>query len=113
MAVERVKEICTMENLNLSLDVIQELCKVSKGDMRKCINTLQSVYLKTRSGTEDSTGIVGADPAQAITVHDFYRIIGSISPEELKHIYGILVTKDFTESRESKMIRHQGSAERV
>lgn len=113
MAVERVKEICQTENLNLSLDVIQELCKVSKGDMRKCINTLQSVFLNTRSGTEEHSNHPNTDPAQAITVDHFYRIIGSISPEELNKVFSILISHNFTESRESTIIRSKEGFKRV
>ena len=41
----KLKQICENEGLGLTDEVLKELLRICKGDLRKSINTLQSIYL--------------------------------------------------------------------
>ena len=42
--LKKLKYICTQENFNISLEVLNKIIKISRGDLRKAINLLQNYY---------------------------------------------------------------------
>jgi len=90
----------------LKNDVATEIIKVSKGDMRKCINFLQNIYLYVNwrnfkpEHREINEGSKNKD-VENLTVEDFYKVIGSISPLEVQKIYSILVKDSYSDARMS------------
>lgn len=40
----RVKQICAIEGVELASDTLETLARVSRGDLRRAITTLQSAY---------------------------------------------------------------------
>jgi replication factor C subunit 3/5 len=53
-AIKKIKEICKRENCNITKDGIESIIKLSKGDMRKIYNLLQSTYITYKEITENS-----------------------------------------------------------
>lgn len=111
-AADRIAEICNQERLPLHRSVIEEMVKVSKGDMRKCINFLQNVYLFANWNMRgpDEKGLSagnkrGLSEERPLDVDDFYRIIGSISPKEVELIFQILLKESYSSGRESEFKR--------
>lgn len=115
-AFERIKFISENERIHLSDPLINEVIKVSKGDMRKCINILQSLYLasnwdpysapvQSKQGFEIEVSN-SKSSGQNLTVDDFYRIIGTISPSKIDHISAILMKHNFSEGSSSKLTRN-------
>jgi len=62
----RLEEICVIEKIKYDKDAIDAIIKISKGDMRAAINTLQHVKLTVN---------------KKITVDNIYRISGHCMPE--------------------------------
>jgi len=111
-AFQKVQTICTNENLDLNPNVIEEIIQVSKGDMRKCINILQSVFLAVSWNLLDSApnnkdlgGQTTPKSIKTLSVDQFYRIIGSISPNDTERIYKVLLSETFTPARIRLLIR--------
>lgn len=86
---------------------MKELIAVSKGDMRKCINLLQSVYLSVNWGQIDGAARQTFRGGSGISVKDFYKMIGSISPEDISRIFQVLTTEGFVAARTSCLISNQ------
>jgi len=42
--LKKLKYICNQENFNISLEVLNKIIKISRGDLRKAINLLQNYY---------------------------------------------------------------------
>ena len=63
-----INNIINLENINISDDCINNIIKISEGDMRKSINILQSLFLI------NSTNI--------IITKDLYKMIGYLEPEK-------------------------------
>jgi DNA polymerase III delta prime subunit len=127
-ALSRVRMISENEGLHLQDDILNEVIKVSKGDMRKCINILQSLYLAVSwdnnltPGDVSYNGTVNAshksnkglveEPThhnskalgKNLTIEDFYRIMGTISPSKIDEILKILLKSSFTEGCSGKII---------
>ena len=99
--------ICKNENLPLKTEVVEEIIKVSKGDMRKSINSLQNVYLFANHQSALAMNIEGVKDCSQLEVDDFYRIIGSISPREVELIFQLLLKESYSECRVSELIRSQ------
>lgn len=76
--------ICDKESLNCSEELIKKIYEVSKGDLRKAVNILQSVV--TVSGKSPSLDVVD-------------EIIGKASPEAITKIVDYLRIGDFNGAR--------------
>lgn len=82
--------------------------------MRKCINILQSVFLSLSWNFAESDSFQGQiakighenQTTTKITVDQFYKIIGSISPLEIEMIFKILLSESFSHARNSYFIRN-------
>jgi DNA polymerase III delta prime subunit len=121
-AFDRIKFISENEKIHLTDSLVNEVIKVSRGDMRKCINILQSLYLAVSwdSGLEDHSGQNGRIIEEGkstvgqrrsgsdLTLDDFYRIVGTISPAKIETIFGILLKHNFSEGSSSKLTSDQG-----
>lgn len=111
-AFDKVQTICDNEKLVLPSAIIQEIIRVSKGDMRKCINILQSVFLALSwnldQGVQSDTF---GNASQNLTVDKFYQIIGSISPSDIERIYQILLRDSFSTARSGCFSRNQNLVE--
>lgn len=67
--VKKLNKICLKENKKINKNVIEEIAKVSKGDMRKAINILQNCFSYNKK----------------ITIKDFNNIFGYLSIKELEN----------------------------
>lgn len=66
--IKKLNKICLKENKKINKNVIEEIAKVSKGDMRKAINILQNCFSYNKK----------------ITLKYFNNIFGYLSIKELK-----------------------------
>lgn len=80
--ITHIKKIVGLESMNVDLDVIKEIIRLSDGDMRKSLNVLQSLYMTC-----------GQEP---IDMNSLYRNIGYPLPEEKKEIINKILTLDLT-----------------
>jgi replication factor C subunit 3/5 len=53
-AIKKIKEVCKKENCNITKEGIEAIIKLSKGDMRKIYNLLQSTYITYKDINEDT-----------------------------------------------------------
>ena len=67
--IKKLNKICLKENKKINKNVIEEIAKVSKGDMRKAINILQNCFSYNKK----------------ITIKDFNNIFGYLSIKELEN----------------------------
>jgi replication factor C subunit 3/5 len=74
-----INNIINLENINISEDCINNIIKISEGDMRKSINILQSLFLI------NSTNI--------IITKDLYKMIGYLEPEKSLEMMNYLFEK--------------------
>ena len=66
--VERLQYISQQENIKPSKHILQLLCQITRGDLRKSISLLQSIhYLKLEDNEEDSR-------------EEIFNLIGTVSP---------------------------------
>lgn len=63
----RLKKICELENLEYSDEGLEELIKISDGDMRRAINNLQSVSITYGNVTQENVIDVVNMPGSLIT----------------------------------------------
>jgi replication factor C subunit 3/5 len=63
-----MNNIINLENINITEDCINNIIKISEGDMRKSINILQSLYL--------------INSKNVIITKDLYQMIGYLEPEK-------------------------------
>jgi len=75
--------IAKKEGLEITKAGMDALLKVAEGDMRKAINTLQSVSILSKKIDEDSV----------------YSVAASLRPEDVKAILALALDKKFLESR--------------
>jgi len=73
---KRLEEICVIEKINYDKSAIEAIIKITKGDMRAAINTLQHVKLTV----EDK-----------ITIENVYKISGNCMPEINTDIFNNLI----------------------
>lgn len=80
--ISHIKTIIKIENMQVNEDVIDEMIKLSDGDMRKSINVLQSLYMTYGN--------------EIIDMVSLYRNIGHPLPNEKKDIINKILTLDLT-----------------
>jgi DNA polymerase III delta prime subunit len=73
---ERLEEICTIEKIKHDKSAVDAIIKITKGDMRAAINTLQHVKLTFKN---------------KITVEHVYKISGYCMPQVNIDIFDILI----------------------
>eukprot|EP01084_Bolivina_argentea_P190313 327095_1 len=78
----RLKYIASKENINLKEDGIKSILRLSNGDMRKCLNIMQSSHTSYNIVNEDSV----------------YECTGKPKQSEIQNILNHLLNKDFKES---------------
>jgi DNA polymerase III delta prime subunit len=74
--IKRLEEICSIENINYDKNAIEAIIKITKGDMRAAINTLQQVKLTVN---------------KKITTENVYKVSGYCMPQVNIDIFNILV----------------------
>lgn len=93
---KKISEICEKENLNYDTNVIETISYLSRGDLRKSINFLQSLSLQT----------------DHITLDICYKIAGVPSILEVKEIIETLldpnINFDKTNMKIDQLIKSQG-----
>ncbi|XWV25253.1 putative replication factor c small subunit [Tupanvirus deep ocean] len=73
---KRLEEICTIEKIKYDKNATDAIIKISKGDMRAAINTLQHVKLTTK---------------KKITIENVYKIAGYCMPQVNIDIFNNLI----------------------
>jgi replication factor C subunit 3/5 len=53
-AIKKIKEVCKKENCTITKEGIEAIIKLSKGDMRKIYNLLQSTHITYKDINEDT-----------------------------------------------------------
>jgi len=78
-----LKEIAQKENVKLLQDGLQAMVKISEGDLRKAVNTLQAAASLGKSVDEKSV----------------YLVAGQAKPEDVKEMLDLAFGGDFVEAR--------------
>ena len=87
-ASSRVKEICEAEGIEVDSQAVEDIIRLSEGDMRRVVNMLQSIHITLRSKSRDDTeGLV-------ITRDFIYAMTGFPHPKFIQQILEILTTCD-------------------
>lgn len=76
---KKLKEVCINENLIVNEEASKAIIKLSKGDMRKVMNILESCSLTYKE----------------IPVTKIYEVTGRPSPEDIEEIYRVLTMEDY------------------
>ena len=74
-----INNIINLENINISEDCINNIIKISEGDMRKSINILQSLFLINSNNM--------------IITKDLYKMVGYLEPEKSIEMMNYLFEK--------------------
>lgn len=82
--VEYLKIISEKEELNVTNNVLEEIYNITKGDMRKAINTLQS------------SSVLG----EKITLDLVYEVASMARPKEIRECLELAVKGDFVQARD-------------
>jgi len=77
--VKRLKEIAVIERVKFDEDAIKAIIKLAEGDMRKCLNVLQSCHMSY----------------DRVTRENVYLCTGAPHPEEIKMLLGVLLNEPF------------------
>ena len=78
-----IEKIVKIEGLEITDKGMNAILLVAEGDMRRAINTLQSVAIT----------------AKKITDEDVYSVAASLRPDEVKNILNLALNKQFIEAR--------------
>ncbi|RLE58769.1 MAG: replication factor C small subunit, partial [Thermoprotei archaeon] len=81
--IERLKFIAEKEGVSVTEDGLEAIWEVSRGDLRKAINTLQAA---SALGTVDSRAV--------------YRVVGRVTPEEIREMLLLALRGEFIKARE-------------
>jgi len=77
--VKRLKEIAEKEDVDMDEDALQAIIRLAEGDMRKCLNVLQSCHMSY----------------DRVTRKNVYLCTGAPLPEEIENLLGILLNEPF------------------
>eukprot|EP01028_Stygiella_incarcerata_P009459 TRINITY_DN4493_c0_g1_i1.p1 TRINITY_DN4493_c0_g1~~TRINITY_DN4493_c0_g1_i1.p1 ORF type:complete len:387 (+),score=97.68 TRINITY_DN4493_c0_g1_i1:100-1161(+) len=86
LVIQRLKEIAEAEEMKIDMDALQAVYDLSEGDMRKCVNILQSLCL--------------VHQREKVSFEDVYRVVGRLLPREVEQIVGISMEKPLREAIE-------------
>ena len=91
LVLKRLREIATLESVNIREDALEAICEVSGGDMRRAITTLEMANSSSTGG--------------AIETSDVYEITGKIPQEVIDSLINVCRRGDWTEvMREAERI---------
>ena len=76
--IKKLNKICVKENKKINKNVIEEIAKIAKGDLRKSINMLQNCFLYDKK----------------ITLKKFNNIYGYLSIKELEKWLDICINNE-------------------
>merc|ERR1719273_1708584 len=76
----RLKQIGDIESVDMDEDALQAIIKLAEGDMRKCLNVLQSCHMSY----------------DRVTRQNVYLCTGAPLPEEIEKLLGILLNEPFS-----------------
>lgn len=82
--VARMREVIEIEGIDITDDAVNSLVEISRGDMRKALNVLQSVH--------------AASSDTSITVTDIYNCIASPHPDDIATMLDSLLSASFDSS---------------
>lgn len=85
-AVGRLKQICKDEKINITDEALGDVTKISDGDMRKMVNTLQNIHMYLQSNSDWNNKIVDRNL--------IYKLTGFPNPEDIQKIFEMLATSD-------------------
>lgn len=85
-AVGRLRQICQLEHLKVTEEALGDIVKISEGDMRKMVNTLQSIHMSLQSKKEALNLLVDRNYV--------FRLTGLPNPEDIQRIFRLLVESD-------------------
>jgi replication factor C subunit 3/5 len=85
-AVGRLKKICDAEKINITDQALGDIAKIAEGDMRKMVNTLQSIQMSLQS----------RDNGMSIQVdrNFVFKLTGLPNPEDIQRVFNVLSTTD-------------------
>lgn len=95
LALPRIRDICRRENIDIGEEAVKAAFNMCEGDMRRVVNMLQSLSLSLTLDRRE------------LTARDVYEITGNPSPERMKSILEILLTKNPAEALASKHLLKQ------
>ena len=82
--INKIKEICSIEEINYTVDCINSIAVISNGDLRKAINMLQSIsMMKKKISSDISTGI----PNPTLVKELFNKLIDPLVDFETTYLY--------------------------
>jgi replication factor C subunit 3/5 len=85
--INKIKEICSIEEINYTVDCINSIAVISNGDLRKAINMLQSISMMKKKISSDicynSTGI----PNPTLVKELFNKLIDPLVDFETTYLY--------------------------
>jgi len=82
--IEYLERITSNEKIKATKEILEEVYKISKGDLRKATNILQSSSILNKEITKDS----------------IYEVASMARPEEIRQCLEICIKGDFVKSRE-------------
>lgn len=101
-ALRKVDLICRAEGLELTQPVREEIIRVAQGDMRKVINTLQSVFLASQYAPRPFLQ----------RVEELYAHLGMISPGQIREVFEALLRLGFNAAQaETQRLLAQADAD--
>jgi len=77
--VRRLTEIAEREGVKFDVDAIEAIIKLAEGDMRKCLNVLQSCHMSYDRATRENV----------------YLCTGAPHPEEIERLLGAMLNESF------------------
>jgi replication factor C subunit 3/5 len=83
-SLKKLKNICELENISYNLAGLNLICKICEGDMRRCINILQSVAMTNN----------------IVNTSNVYKFSDEPNEKIFKHITNIFFENEFSKSYE-------------
>ena len=85
-AAGRLKQICKSEEINMTDEAINDVVKISEGDMRKMVNTLQNVHMYLQS----AEGLQGMLVDRTM----LFKLTGFPNPDDIEKVFNLLSTSE-------------------
>lgn len=81
VVMDRIKMVMREENVVIDQDGLDAVVGLSKGDMRRALNILQAANASHNE----------------ITLDTIYQCTGNVHPNDVSHVFDLLLNSDFTE----------------
>ena len=129
-SLKKLKNICELENISYNVAGLNLICKICEGDMRRCINILQSVAmtnnivntLNVYKFSDEPNEKIFKDITNIIFENDFsksYEYINDIKCKYnislifiTRHLLDYVINSDIPEEKLSKIIINIGELEK-